>query len=364
VRSKRNLTVNTANPIIIVLFLTVASISVIGIVTNQHQIAKAQQQQLGSVNQTASLLKQQPNLLGLSFRIDNMTFFHHMASVNGIQMHYVIGGQGNPLVLLHGFPETWYEWRHVMPAFAKNYTVIVPDLRGLGDSSKPLTGYDGKTTAEDLNQLISQLGFKKILLVAHDLGAQTAFSYAATHPNNVSKLVIMDYIFPGFYPPQFGQNGPWWFTFHQVPNIPEFLVEGKEREYISSFVKMIAYNPSAITEGDLDVYAAKYSAPGVMRDGFEYYRAFPLDAVQDKALVNQSKLHVPVLGLYGSYYPGLGGNVTSNPGLDALKPLAQNVTVIKVPLSGHFIPEEQPQFVIKQLAKFFGNGSNSTKASR
>jgi hypothetical protein len=173
----------------------IAAISVIGIVSNQHQIAKAQQQQPRSVKQTSSLLKQQPNLLGVSFRIDNMTFFHHMGTVNGIQMHYVIGGQGAPVVLIHGFPETWYEWRDVMPALAKNYTVIVPDLRGLGDSSKPPTGYDGKTTAEDLNQLISQLGFKKILLVAHDIGAQTAFSYAEIHPNNVNKLVIMDYIF-------------------------------------------------------------------------------------------------------------------------------------------------------------------------
>ena len=294
---------------------------------------------------------------GTMFQIDNVTFSHHLAIVNGIQMHYVIGGQGNPLVFLHGFPETWYEWRYVMPAFAKNYTVIVPDLRGLGDSSKPPTGYDGNTTAEDLNQLISQLGFKQILLVAHDIGAQTAFSYAEIHPNYVSKLVIMDYIFPGFLPPQFGQNGPWWFTFHQVPNLPEFLVEGKEREYISSFVKMLGYNPSAITKEDLDMYAEKYSAPGAMRDGFEYYRAFPLDAVQNKALVNQSKLQVPVLVLEADFYPVFGGPVHGTPVADAVKAMAQRVTGIKVPLSGHWIPEEQPQFVIKQLAKFFGESN-------
>jgi pimeloyl-ACP methyl ester carboxylesterase len=313
-----------------------------------------------------TIAQQQPQqqqalaLNGTTFHIDNVTFSHHMASVNGIQLHYVIGGHGVPVVLIHGFPETWYEWRHVMPALAKKYTVIVPDLRGLGDSSKPLTGYDGKTTSEDLNQLISQLGFKKILLVAHDIGAQTAFSYAETHPNNVSKLVIMDYIFSGFLPPQFGQNGPWWFTFHQVPNLPEFLVEGKEREYISSFVKMLAYNPSATTEGDLDVYTAKYSSPGAMRDGFEYYRAFPLDAVQNKALVSQSKLHVPVLVLEADFYPVFGGAVQGTPVADAVKAMAQNVTGIKVPLSGHWIPEEQPQFVIKQLANFFGGG-NTTK---
>mgnify|MGYP003906977567 FL=1 len=170
-----------------------------------------------AIAQLQSQQQQIRALDGTTFHINNVTFSHRMATVNGIQMHYVIGGQGNPLVLLHGFPQTWYEWRHVMPALAKNYTVIVPDLRGLGDSSKPSTGYDGNTTAEDLNQLISQLGFKKILLVAHDIGAQTAYSYAATHPNNVSKLVIMDYIFPGFLPPQFGQNGPWWFAFPKCP---------------------------------------------------------------------------------------------------------------------------------------------------
>jgi pimeloyl-ACP methyl ester carboxylesterase len=122
----------------------------------------AQQQQPQVVNQTSSVLKQQPNLRGVSFDIDNVTFSYHMASVNGIQMHYVIGGHGDPIVLLHGWPQTWYEWRHVMPVLAKNYTVIAPDLRGLGDSSKPLTGYVGKTTAEDIHQLVSQLGFKQI----------------------------------------------------------------------------------------------------------------------------------------------------------------------------------------------------------
>jgi pimeloyl-ACP methyl ester carboxylesterase len=316
-------------------------------------------------NSTAIAQVQQPQqqqvhaLDGTTFNINNTTFSHRVATVNGIQMHYVIGGQGNPLVLLHGFPQTWYEWRHVMPALAKNYTVIVPDLRGLGDSSKPVAGYDGNTTAEDLYQLMSQLGIgKKIYLVGHDIGAQTAYSYAAIHPENVSKLVIMDFIFPGFLPPQFGQNGPWWFTFHQVPNLPEFLVEGKEREYISSFVKMLAYNPSAITERDLDIYTEKYSVPGAMRDGFEYYRAFPLDAEQNEALVNQSKLHIPVLVLEADFYPVFGGAVQGIPVADAVKAMAQNVTGIKVPLSGHWIPEEQPNFVLKQLANFFG-GNNA-----
>ena len=114
-----------------------------------------------AIAQLQSQQQQIRALDGTTFHINNVTFSHRMATVNGIQMHYVIGGQGNPLVLLHGFPQTWYEWRHVMPALAKNYTVIVPDLRGLGDSSKPSTGYDGNTTAEDLNQLISNWALKK-----------------------------------------------------------------------------------------------------------------------------------------------------------------------------------------------------------
>src|SRR5215217_4777495 len=167
--SEKNSIINSSHSIIIAVFLVIAtSISVIEIGSNQPQITMAQQQQQQQqpqqqpqVNQTSSILKQQqPNLLGTSFDIDNVTFSHHMASVNGIQLHYVIGGQGDPVILLHGWPQTWYEWRHVMPALAKNYTVVAPDLRGLGDSSKPLTGYDGNTTRE-IYQLVSQLGFNR-----------------------------------------------------------------------------------------------------------------------------------------------------------------------------------------------------------
>src|SRR5215207_7167199 len=197
----RKTLVHSSFSIVVVIFIVIATtISIIEIGSSQFQITVAQQQE-SQVNLTSSISKQQSNLLGTSFDIDNMTFSHHVASVNGIQMHYVTGGQGDPVVLLHGWPQTWYEWRHVMPALAENYTVIVPDLRGLGDSSKPVTGYDGKTTAEDIYQLVSQLGFKDIFLVGHDFGAQTAYSYAAIHPNNVSKLVVMELTFPGYVPP-------------------------------------------------------------------------------------------------------------------------------------------------------------------
>ena len=126
------------------------------IVLHQQQIT-AQKQKQSVSNQTAFNIENPVE--DLSFEMDNMTFSHHKATVNGIQMHYVIGGQGDPVVLLHGWPQTWYEWHHVMPALAKNYTVVAPDLRGLGDSSKPFSGYDGNTTAEDIYQLMTQLGY-------------------------------------------------------------------------------------------------------------------------------------------------------------------------------------------------------------
>jgi pimeloyl-ACP methyl ester carboxylesterase len=325
----------------------------------QQQQQQPQQQQ-SQANQTLfspSVEEQQQLLEGISFQIDNVTFTHHMASVNGIQMHYVIGGKGDPVVLLHGWPETWYAWRHVMPALAQNYTVIAPDLRGLGDSSKPPTGYDGKTVAEDIHQLVTQLGFNTIFLVGHDIGTQVAYSYAAAHPTEVQKLAVMELTIPGFAPP--GRPPIWWAIFHQTPDVPEALVQGKEMMYLSWFLRGLAFNPAAITQEDINEYVSHYSAPGGMRAGFEYYRAFPEDAIQNQNY-SQTNLTMPVLALGGSYLPVLGGNITMPSIIYGMQQLAENVQGIKVPNSGHFIPEEQPQFLINQLSNFFGRNTTTT----
>src|SRR6476646_6475334 len=164
----KNLTWDDAAAGLIVL----AIISVFEVGLGQAQIVIAQQQQ-PQANLTST--EQQHLQDGISFQIDNVTFSHHMASVNGTQIHYVVGGHGDPIVLLHGWPETWYSWHLVMPALAKNYTVIAPDLPGLGDSSKPLTGYDGKTVAAIMHQLVTKLGFKTIFLAGGDVGALMAY---------------------------------------------------------------------------------------------------------------------------------------------------------------------------------------------
>jgi pimeloyl-ACP methyl ester carboxylesterase len=315
-----------------------------------------------ALNQNHTVMAQQQQLSGMSFQMDNMTFSHHTASVNGIQLHYVIGGQGDPVVLLHGWPETWYAWHRVMPALAKNYTVIAPDLRGLGDSSKPVTGYDGKTLAEDIHQLVTQLGFKTIFLVGHDIGSFVVYPYAAAHPTEVKRLVVMDVPPPGFFPPPQVNGGPplWWILFHQTPDVPEALTQGKEMEYLSWHYQNLAYNRAAITQEAINEYVSRYSAPGGMRAGFEHYRAMPQDAIQNQ---NYSKtmLTMPVLALAGGYIPTFGGNTTMPSLVEyGMKLLAQNVTGITVPNSGHYIAEEQPDVVVKLLNNFFSGNSTTS----
>ena len=260
------------------LIVIAISMSLVGIGLSQVQIVIAQQQQ-PQANLTST--EQQHLLDGISFQIDNVTFSHHMATVNGTQIHYVIGGHGDPIVLLHGWPETWYSWHLVMPALAKNYTVIAPDLPGLGDSSKPLTGYDGKNVAAIMHQLVTQLGFKTIFIVGHDIGTQVAYSYAAEHPTEVKKLVVMELPIPGFTPPRL-EGKIWWFIFQQTPDVPEALVQGKEMMYLSWFFHNLPFNPGAITQADINEYVSRYSAPGGMHAGFEHYRAFPQDAIRNK----------------------------------------------------------------------------------
>ena len=330
--------ITTATTFLLMAIITTGTLFAFPLVLNQSHIAMAQEQQQSqfSVN---------------SFQIDNMTFSHHTASVNGIQMHYVIGGHGDPIVLLHGWPETWYQFRLIMPALAKNYTVIAPDLRGLGDSSKPLTGYDGKTVAEDIHQLVTKLGFKTIFLAGGDVGALMAYPYAAAHPTEVKKLAVWEAPIVGLTAP--GRTPVWWFFFHQVPDLPEALVNGKETTYLSWFYHNLAYNPAAITQAAINEYVSHYSAPGGMRAGFEYYRALPQDAIQNMNY-SKTKLPMPVLALGGGYIPAFGGNLTMPIIAYSMKIAAQNVQTVVIPNSGHWIPEEQPVVLVKLLNNFFG----------
>jgi pimeloyl-ACP methyl ester carboxylesterase len=282
-------------------------------------------------------------------------YSHYKTMVNGILMHYVIGGdirtdadQGDVVVLLHGWPETWYEWRHIIPELiANNYTVIAPDMRGIGDTEKPLTGYDTRTLAEDIHQLVTKLGYNKINIVAHDWGGPVAYSYAAAHPENVGKMIIMDILLPGFGLEEAGNFSPtglWHLSFNALRDLPEKLVEGKEDVFLNWFYDTGLYNQSAITANDREEYIKQYSKPGAMRAGFEYYRSIFEDAKQNKEYARE-KLEIPILTIGGE--AAIGNNTTIS-----FQDVANNVTGITLLNTGHFIPEERPDFLTRLILDF------------
>jgi pimeloyl-ACP methyl ester carboxylesterase len=276
-------------------------------------------------------------------------FSHHYVEVNGIRLHYVSGGAGDAVVLLHGWPQTWYEWRKIMPILAQRYTVIAPDLRGLGDSSKSDSGYDKRTVAADIHQLVNQLGFSKINLVGHDLGTMVAYSYAAAHPEIVRRLVLTEAWLPGFGLEDgmdIAKGGLWIFGFHMAPNIPELLTAGKEREYLSAVAYQVGSNPTALTDADIDEYVRHYAAPNGMHTGFEYYRALFQDAEHNRELA-ETKLTMPVLTLVGQN-SGNGDRL-----FRGAQSVAKQVQSDVIENCGHWLAEEQPDVLAQKLTAFF-----------
>ena len=286
-------------------------------------------------------------------------FEHHYAEVGEVMLHYVTLGSGPPVVLLHGWPQTWYEWRLVMPRLAERFTVIAPDLRGLGDSSRPLTGYDKRTVANDVWRLVTEtLGHRTFHLVGHDWGGPTAYALAATHPEAVTKLAIVDVVIPGDGG-DFSQGGRrWHHQFHITPDLPEALVTGRERIYLQWFYQTFAYKPGAIDEAALDEFVRTYSQPGALRAGFNYYRAMAEDAKVNAAqLATGFRLPMPVLGVGGAIsYPhgrGRGADVEAS-----MRRVATDVRGAVIPECGHFVPEEAPEALSRLLLAFLGSLPN------
>jgi pimeloyl-ACP methyl ester carboxylesterase len=274
-------------------------------------------------------------------------FKHQMAEVNGVRIHYVIGGSGEAVVLLHGFPQTWYEWHKIMPALAAKYTVIAPDLRGLGESSRPAPNYETHSVAEDVHQLVQKLGFKQIALVAHDIAGAAAYAYAVQYPQEIRQMVILETLIPGFDAGATGASGNYWhMAFHMIPNLPEQLVSGKEREYLNYFFKNFAYSQDAIDEAEINEYVRAYAAPGAMHAAFEYYRTMPKDAEQNQRDFKE-KLKMPILALGGE-------KVLRDLPLKSLQPIAENVRGGTIEHCGHWLAAECPNELTQQLLTFFG----------
>lgn len=273
------------------------------------------------------------------------------ADLDDVRLHYVVEGRGEPVVLIHGVPESCYAWRHVIPLLADEYRLIAPDLRGLGDSSRPAGGYDKKTMAADIWALVhGELGVDRFAVVGHDFGAPVAFRVAVDHPDAVTHLVLLDVGVPGDRPPGgAGAGAPkWWHLFHQVPNLPEALIFGRERMYLEFTVTAICDNP-VFTDADFGEYVRTYSQPGAMRAMCELYRALPQDVADNRALLDSGfKLPMPTLGLGGGGPNGRGEDV-----VESLRRVAKQVQGGAIPGSGHWIAEEKPQELAALLRSFF-----------
>ena len=278
---------------------------------------------------------------------------HHYADVGDVLLHYVTAGDGFPVVMIHGYPQTWWEWRHQIPVLAEKYSVITPDMRGLGDSSRPISGYDKKTISDDIWRVVnSELGHESFYLVGHDWGGPTAYALAAAHPEAVKRLVIIDVPIPGCGG-DFSQGGRrWHHQFHMTLDLPEALTAGREDIYLSWFYRTFAYRPDAITQADLKEYVRTYSQPGAMRAGFNLYRAAAQDVEDNQANIARQKLAMPVLTISGGKsYPHARGRISETE--DSLKRVATNVRGEIASESGHFVPEEAPDFLNERLLSFF-----------
>ncbi|MEU4684086.1 alpha/beta fold hydrolase [Streptomyces xinghaiensis] len=286
----------------------------------------------------------------------NRLFRHEFALVDGVRMHYVTGGTGEPLVLLHGWPQSWYAWRGIMPALAERYTVYALDLPGLGDSRGAPSGYDKATLARYVHGLVAgDLGLRDIRLVGHDLGAGVGFQYAAQYPEEVARYAHLDYPLPG---PGLSADRyrslSWHMAFHDQDGFPETLVADDVREYLELFYPYVAHGgtsfggpgaESPFTDEQVDEFARTYRRPRVLSGGFELYRTLDRDERDNTAAAPVS---VPTMLMTAE---GLLEFTRST-----AEPRMSRITrAVEVPGAGHWLPEENPAFVTAELLAFFGD---------
>jgi pimeloyl-ACP methyl ester carboxylesterase len=269
-----------------------------------------------------------------------------------IRWHYISGGSGDVVVLLHGWPQTWFEWRDVMPDLAKRYRVIAADLPGLGDSAEAAS-YDKKSLAQHLRRLMAELKITSFHLVGHDMGGIVAYAYARQFPGDLKSVVLVDTPIPGLT----GWDGlrsqwpRWHFAFHNLPDLPEALVSGRERIYLNWFFQTLAYNKTVFSDARVDRYVQAYSRPSTLHAGFEYYRAFEKDAADNEDHAT-AKVSIPVLSIGGA------NSRLNKYVVDQLRAGTTRLTGDLAPESGHWIPEEQPAWLAKRLLDFFASNSN------
>jgi pimeloyl-ACP methyl ester carboxylesterase len=266
------------------------------------------------------------------------------------------GGQGPAVVLIHGYAETSDSWAPLAAELMKSYTVVVPDLRGIGRSSKPATGYDKKTQAADIRAVVVALGFDRTSVVSHDIGIMVAYAYAALYPDKVERLVVMDAPIPGIAPWEEIIKNPklWHFSFWGPDE--ERLVQGRERIYLDRIWNDFSGDPAKPDEATRTFYAAQYAQPGYMRSGFAHFAAFSQDA-EDNRLFLRTQLTMPVLAVGGERSFGATEAVV-------MRAAARNVREAVVPKSGHWLMEENPTYTVALIRDFLQDPTAATPAQR
>ena len=279
------------------------------------------------------------------------------AQANGVRLHYVAGGNGPPLLLLPGWPQTWWAYHKVMPELARTHRVIAIDLRGMGGSEKPPGGYDKKTMGSDIAALVKVLALGKVDIVGHDIGSMVAYSFAAQFPELTRRLVLLDVAPPdaslakwpllpgvGTFGDKIGDGShayAWWFAWHQVPELHAMLAaDGRIRLEQDWFFHYLLRDDASIDAHDRNVFAAAYSNPDALRAGDAWYQAFPQDIVDNDAY---PKLAMPVLALGGPGFNWLAGVMPAK---------ASDLKLVRVVNSGHFIAEEVPDELLNHLKQF------------
>jgi pimeloyl-ACP methyl ester carboxylesterase len=270
-------------------------------------------------------------------------FSNQYAIVNGVKIHYVIGGHGTPLMLVHGFPQNWYMWNRLLPELSKHFTIIAPDLRGVGESGKPRGGYDKKTMAIDLHELVKKLGYKKIDIAGHDIGMMVAYAYAAQFPNEVNKLALLDALIAGVEPVWSQVKAQaWWFGFFSQPHSAE-VAEGRMNLILKDFFPAVSFVQNSFTAQEKAEFVRAYSVKGATRTSFLWF-VFEQD-IKDNQEFRKNKLAMPVLAMGSDHFaPFLGAHV---------RLVASNVKDCIITGSGHWILQEQPDQVQKGLLDFF-----------
>jgi pimeloyl-ACP methyl ester carboxylesterase len=280
-----------------------------------------------------------------SAEASNTTMASYDAMILGAKMHYTMAGHGPTVILLHGYAETSRMWTPILPVLGQRFTVIAPDLPGIGDSAIPPDGLDMKSAAIRVHELTRSLGISKARVVGHDIGLMVAYAYAAQFPAETDKLVVMDAFLPGVagWEGVYNNPGLWHFRFHGPT--PEALVQGRERMYFDYYWNDFAADKTrSIPEADRVAYAAAYARPGRMRAGWGYFDSFP-QAARDFVQLSQTKLTLPVLSIGGEKSLGMVLG-------EQMKLVGSDVTVIVLKNTGHWLMEENSRETTAALVKF------------